>query len=151
MAGEVRFDQERVAQQRQERPDVRERVEAVGRDAGVRSAEPGLQERSRRGEHQVRQAEAAQQQAEDVGRRRFLAGGLPGFGRGDRQQAERQQEQSEVDRDLRLGTEPADAEMCVRVAAEQKDLKEQHARRPDRGTAAEPRQDEARDQGLDQE
>ena len=151
LAGEVGFDQERVSQQRQERPDVRERVEAVGRDAGMRSAEPSLQERTRRGEHQVGQAEAAEQEAEDVGRRRFLAGGLPGFGRGDGQQAERQQEQSEVDRDLCLGTEPADAEMRVRVAAEQQDLEEQHARRPDRGTAAEPRQDEARDEGLDEE
>jgi hypothetical protein len=39
----------------------------------------------------------------------------------------------------------------VRVPREQQRLEEQHARGPDRGAAAEPRQDQARDQRLHQE
>ena len=52
---------------------------------------------------------------------------------------------------LQAGLEQSRAEVGISVAAQQHQLEEKHAGGPDGRTSAKPRQDEFRDQRLDQE
>ena len=62
LARELRFEDERIGEQREERADVGKGVKAIRRDAWVGLAEPRLQQRAGGGEDKVWQAEAGQQE-----------------------------------------------------------------------------------------
>ena len=151
LAGQVRFDGERVGEEREQRADVGQGVEAVGRDAWVAAAEPGLEQRAGGRQHEVGQADAGEEQPKDVAGRLRVADGFPVFAGRDGQETDREDEQGEVQEHLLARTEPSDAAVGVGVAREEHHLEEQHARRPHGRSAAEPRQDEARDERLDEE
>ncbi len=145
-----RLDEERVAEQRDERREIGQRKKAIGVLAGSRAREPGLDEGTGRGEQEVRQAHGRTQQKQDAADRLLAAVGLPALGRHDRQRRQRGDEQDGVHDRLAPAAELAER-MRVRISGEQHNLEEEHAGRPHRGAAAEPRQDQARDQRLHQE
>ena len=64
-----RLEQERIAEQRQHRREVRQREQPVRARARKAPREPGLHERARRRQQEVRQADRRGQQAEDQPRR----------------------------------------------------------------------------------
>ena len=145
------LDQERVAQQREHRREVGQREQPIRIAAGKPAREPGLHQRARRRQQEVRQADRRGQQAQDLPDRILVAGGLPERARHDRQQRETHEQQRDVQAHLRAGCQPAHDDVRVQVAQEQRGLEEHEARRPHRGGPAEPRQDLLRDDGLDQE
>ena len=151
LTGELRFEDERVDQQREEGADVGKGVETIRRNTWVGLAEPGLEERASGGKHEVGQAEAGEEQDQDVSGRVGAVSRLPLVAWRDWQQRHCERQEAEVRDDLTPRRQAADAEVRVGVAAEEEHLKEEHARRPDRGAAAEPREDEARNQRLDEE
>ena len=65
----VRLEAERIREQRQHRPEVRERVEEVGAARRMRAPEPGLQERSRRRQEQEGKSDVGGQREQDPRRR----------------------------------------------------------------------------------
>ena len=98
--GEVGFEEERVAQQRGEGADVRERVEPIRRAPLELSCEPGLHQRAGRGEQQVGHAHRRREQEQDVQRGILGAGRLPRLRRSDRQEVDGCREQRHVYHDL---------------------------------------------------
>ena len=115
------------------------------------AAEPCLQEWAGGREYEVGQANAGQQKPEDVAGRLGVAHGLPLFTGSDRQEADCEGQQGQMEEHLLPWTEPRDAAVGVGVAREEHHLKEEHASRPDGGSATEPRQNEPRDERLDEE
>ena len=77
LAAQLRFEEEGVGQQGEQRADVGEGVETVRGDARVGFAEPCLQERAGGGEDEVGQAKAGQQEQQDVAGRVRPVGWLP--------------------------------------------------------------------------
>ena len=137
----MRLEEEGVADQGEQRADIRERVKAVRRPARLGAAEPLLDQRTGRGQDEIWQPEAGGQQREDLHGRVAAAVRFPGVAGRDRQQCQGTRQQDEVDDGLRARLEPARGEVRVGIAAQQQHLKKQHARRPDPGPAAKPRQD----------
>ena len=146
-----RLEQERVADERQHRREVRQREQPVRARAGPRAGEPRLHQRARRRQQEVGQPDRRDQHAEDQPRRVLRAGGLPPDARNDRQHGERHEQQRRVDLDLQPRREPMHGEVRVGVAREQCRLEEDEARGPDGRRSAEPRQDLLRHDRLDQE
>ena len=77
MCRQQRLDQQRVAQQREQRTKVGKREQSVGIGADVGARIPGLHQRSGGGQDEVGQADAGGKQAEDAQCRVIAAGGLP--------------------------------------------------------------------------
>ncbi len=65
-AGEMRLEIDRIADQREQRADIRERVKPVGRGAWMRAAEPVLHQGTSGRQDEIRQANAYGQQAENL-------------------------------------------------------------------------------------
>jgi hypothetical protein len=147
----VRLDQRRIAEQRDHRGEVRQRVEPVDARRAVLPREPGLHQRAGGREHQVGQADRQRQQQQDPADRLRRVGRLHRLGHGDRQEREAREQQHRVHDRLTARRELADHDVGVEVAGQQRELEEHHAGGPDRGRAAEPRQDLAGDDRLDQE
>ena len=72
-----RLEQERVADERQHRREVRQREQPVGARSRVRAREPRLHQRARRRQQEVGQADRRRQHPEDQQRRALVAGRLP--------------------------------------------------------------------------
>ena len=96
--GDERLDGDRIRDQPEERAEVRQRVQPPGRDARPRLAEPGLHERTRRRQNQVRQADRGREhrQQPEHGVRR--ADRLPARRRQDRGPPEQQAARHHHDR-----------------------------------------------------
>ena len=146
-----RLQQERIADECQHRREIRQREQPVRTRAGPRAREPDLDQRARRRQQEVRQPDGRREHAQDQPRRALAAGRLPVGAGNDRQQGDGRDEQHRVQLDLRARAEPAHDIVGIGVAGEQRRLKEDEARGPDRGRAAEPRQDLLRDHRLHQE
>ena len=151
LAGEPDLEEDWVAEEREERADVGEGVEAVGGDAGVGDAEPLLHERSGGGEDEVRQADRDGEEEEDLPR--GIAGdvGFPAVVGGDRQEREGEEQEAEVEGGLTAGLQERRGKVGVGVAAEEQGLEKQEAGGPDAGAPAEPRENVFADEGLDLE
>src|SRR5262249_37251965 len=109
-------------------------------------------ERAVGGEQQVRQADGGAEEQQDARDRLGVARRLPRFRRRDRQQRHRREEKDDVDDGFSfLEKRNFSEQVRVGVSREEQHLEEQHAGGPHRGAAAEPRQDQARDQRLHQE
>src|ERR1043166_7822456 len=67
-ARKMRFEVKRIADEREERSDVGKRVKPIWRNAGMRAAEPLLNQRSRRCENEVRQAQCDRSEERRVGK-----------------------------------------------------------------------------------
>ena len=83
------LEQERIADERQHRREIRQREQPVRARAGPRAREPDLDQRARRRQQEVRQADGRREQAQDQPRRALGAGRLPVGARDDRQQRRR--------------------------------------------------------------
>ena len=148
---EKRLDSQRVGEQCEHRPEIGEREQPVGDEAGAFAREPGLEQRARRRQYEVGQADRNGEQAENAQRRVLGAGGFPVGTGADRQQHQAKQQQAAVEQALAVRREVADDPVRVEIAEQQGHLEEQHAGRPYRSRAAEPRQDHLADQRLDLE
>ncbi len=157
---ESRLDEKRVGEEPQERPDVRDGVERIGRAAGREPDEPGLEQRTGRRERQVRKAGGDREQGEQPGERRVVGGRLPGrSGRergrpgdgGRREAGDGEQDETEVKGGLPARPEPGREAVGIEVSPDEEDLEEEHARRPDRSPSAEPRQEPLRYERLNLE
>ncbi len=147
--GDPRLEQERIADERQHRREIRQREQPIRARARTAPREPRLHQRARRRQQEVRQADRRGEQAEDQPRRvlgaRRASSCAPGM-IGSTRRLDEQQRDVQLDR--RARREPAHGPVGVRVAGEQRGLEEHEARRPDRRRAAEPRQDLLRDDRL---
>ena len=146
-----RLEQERIADQRQHRREVRQREQAVGRRRREAPREPRLHERAGRRQQEVRQPDRHREHAEDEPRRVLVADGLPAFRGNDRQHHEARDEQRDVQHDRAPRRELPHRPVGVRVAGEERGLEEHEARGPDGRRSAEPRQDLLRHHRLHQE
>ena len=146
-----RLERERIREQRDQRAEVRDRVERVGRARRVAAREPDRDERPRGREREERQRDVREQHREDLRARIFGALGLPGVAGQHRQRERRRGDGRGMDDELRSRARARDQQIGVRVAREQRGLVERETQRPDRGNAAEPRQDALRDDRLDEE
>ncbi len=151
VAVQQRLDHEGIAQQRQQRTKIRQRIEPVGGPAGQGLAEPGLHQGSGRGEQKVGQADADGQQGQNPRGRIIAVSRLPPVGRGDRQGQQRRHDQRQVHDRPRPWPQVVFAQMGVGIATEECRLKEDQASGPDGRRAAEPGKDEAADQRLNLE
>jgi hypothetical protein len=149
--GEPRLNEQRIADERDERSDVREGEQAIRIRPGALAREPRLHQRAGGRQQQVRQPHRHREQQQDRGDRLVVALRLPRLRGRDRQRGRGGGEQRDVQDRLRPWREPRVGPMRVGVAREQQRLEEQHAGRPHRRAAAEPRQDQARDERLHQE
>jgi len=149
--GHPGLEQERIADEREHRGEVRQREEPVGATAGEMAREPGLHERARRREQEIRQPDRRDEHAEDQPQRVLVAGGLPVRGGHDRQQRDARDEQRDVQPEPVAGRRAADHPVRVRVPREQRGLEEDEAGRPYRRRSAEPRQDLLRHHRLHEE
>lgn len=111
--------------------------------------EPLLHERASRREDEVRQTDTRCKQCKDLQHRIAFTARLPGIIRSYRQERQRYGEQNEVDDCLRTWFEGTGKKMRIGVAAQQQDLEEEHAGRPDTGATAKPWQDVLSDEWLD--
>ena len=71
------LDERRIGHEGEERREIGERVEAIHAGAGMRARGPGLRERARRGEKQVRKADARRQKQENAAGRVTRVARLP--------------------------------------------------------------------------
>ena len=144
-----RFDDKRIGQQSQQRTCVRKRIQPIGRVIRIGQAEPMLHQGRRRRKKKVRYAYIRQEQPKDERGRLNNIRTLPErrLGR-DRQKQQRNQQDGDVDAAAGRPREACADEVSISVTAEQDDLEEQHAGRPDRRTAAEPWQDDLGDERL---
>ena len=118
----------------------------------MRAREPGLHQRARRRQQEIRQADRRREQAEDQPRRVLGAAGLPVRRRDDRQHGERDAAAATVcSRTPARGVSRRTMRSRIGVAGEQRRLEEDEAGRPDGRRAAEPRQDLLRHHRLDEE
>ena len=147
-ACQVGFDQNRIGQQAEHRARIRKREEAVWHRAAIRSRIPRLQQRAGGRQQKIRQSHGRGQQAREcaaAGLRRPAASTTAEGRIG----SERKLSASRTSMNDRL--RPAGLPIHpvrIRIAAKQRHLEEQHATRPDRSGAAEPRQDQLGDQRL---
>lgn len=149
--GQCRLDHERIADQRQQRAHVRQRIQPIRRATRMRVAKPLLQQGARRRQHEVGGADRHGQQRHDPPRRRLVARGLPRFRGHDRQyrqHGQRAEQQEQVDAGLRAGPQPVAGGVGIGVTGQQQHLEEQHATGPHRRRAAKPRQDISAQQRL---
>ena len=124
----------------------------------MRPRGPGLRERTRRGEKQIRKADAHREKQEDAADRRSRIRRLPTGARQDRR-SPRQRERSEqedgkknetrMQRASRAGREPMCQDVGVEVSGEQGELEEEETGGPDRRPSSEPRQDVLAHERLD--
>ena len=146
------FDQERVAEQRQQRADIAERVETVRGLVGIDPAVPGLQERTGGRQQEIRHTDVACAQQQNVPGRLFeRRGGLPRIRRGNGKQNRRPGQKGNVQCGLCARGQVAVAEVGIGISTHEKDLEEEQRRRPHRRRAAVPRQDVLADQRLNLE
>ena len=125
MHREERLDEEGVAEERQQRSGVGQRVEAIGRARCLASPVPRLQQRCRGRQEEIRQPHRCTQQGEDTpGRIRALRASPHCIGR-EGQEEKRDQEQWHVERKLFGRWQSRRQEMGVPVADQQDHLKEQ--------------------------
>ena len=148
MAVQSRLDHKRITQQRQQRTEIRQRIEPVGRPARQRLAEPGLDQRPGRREDEIGQADTNRQQRQDSRGRIIAIRRLPPVGRRDRQRQQRRADQRQMDDRPHPGPEIVLAQVGVGITGEQDRLKKQQAGGPDGRTAAEPGENEPADQRL---
>ena len=146
-----RLEQERIADEREHRRQVRQREQPIRTRAGSRTREPRLYQRTRRRQQEVRQPDGDGQQSEYQPRRILASLRLPVRGRHDRQNGERQHEQHRMKPPLRARRDTVHERVGIRVAGEQRGLEEHEARRPHRRGSAEPRKDLLRHHRLDEE
>jgi hypothetical protein len=145
------LDEQRIADERRKRSNVRKREKAIGIRPRALAREPRLHQRAGGREQQVRQPHRHREQQQDRGDRLVVALRLPRLPGRDRQRGRGGGEQRDVQDRLRPWREARVGPMRVGVAREQQRLEEQHAGGPHRRAAAEPRQDQARDERLHQE
>ncbi len=112
---------------------------------------PGLEKRARRGEQEVGQAHRRAEQQQDAGDGLLAPGRLPALGRCDRQAGHGGRQQDRMHDRLAPSPQLRVERVRIGVAAKQQHLEEQHAGRPHRRAAAEPGQDQPRDERLHQE
>jgi hypothetical protein len=128
---EPRLNNERIRQQTQEAAGVARGIEEI-RIASrriLRSRKPALQQRSRRGNHQVRNANGLCQLQKLPDHRKPEGGAVTGKLHG--QKEERRPHQEEMNRRLNSRVSDKRQAIHVDVASQQRDLKEQNCRRPD--------------------
>ena len=77
----MRFDQEGIREQRQQRAEVREGVQGIGGASGIRAGEPRLEQRTRRGEHEKGKCDVCGEHRQDPGAWLRRIQGLPGITR----------------------------------------------------------------------
>ena len=145
------FHQHRVAEQRQHRGEVRQRVEAVGHDTGEGARIPGLHQRAGGRQQQVGQADRHGQHAEHAEGRIRLCRLLPGRIGRHRQGEQAQEQQRGVHQRLPPRRQRLVQPVHIQVAQQQLGLEEHQAGAPHRGGAAEPGQDHLRHHRLDLE
>jgi hypothetical protein len=156
---EVGLDEEGVGAEAEQGAEVGERVEAVRRGAGVEAGVPALEQRASGGEGEEGQADGGEQEGDDRGDRGVAGLGAPGVAGDDRggpagdageEEEEAEEEQGEVDGALARRWPPGEG-VGVGVAAEQGELKKEHAGGPDGRGAAEPREQALAEDELDLE
>ena len=149
-ARKQRFNRERITDEREQRRDIRQRVEAIRRLVRMRETKPTLQQRSGCGEQQVGQPERGGEEQENAQRRLVAGGGLPSGSGDDGEPDQREREQRDVCERLRARLQSRGREMRVGVTAEQEGLEKEQTSRPHARPAAEPRQDVFADERLDE-
>src|SRR5260221_7081467 len=147
---EGRLEQQREAEQREERGEVRKREQAIRHHALEATPVPRLEERRRRREQEIGQPDRRAQEKQDAQDRLFVALRLPAARRDDRQAGERNGEQRHMQVGLAARPEPR-RPVGVGIAGEKHALEEDEAGGPDHPRAAEPRQDLLGDDRLHQE
>ncbi len=145
---ETAFEENRVTQECQKRTEIRQGIQPIRRLARKRLRKPSLQQRTGGRQHEVRQPDTHGQQQQNSADRIDTFMGLPAFIGHHAQQHQRHQNDCKMYQRLAFWTKPVLREMSVRITGEQHRLKEQHARGPHGGTAAEPRQNIFAHQGL---
>src|SRR5690606_2991820 len=131
--------------------EVRKREQPVRRGVAERLPVPGLHQRARRREQEIRQADRGAQQPQDEQRRlAAVAARLPLRAGNDGQQREAYREERHVEPELTPRREPARRHVGVGVAEQQDRLEEDETGRPYRRRAAEPGQDLLRDDRLNE-
>ena len=148
------FDRERVGQEAQDRTEVRQREKPVHplrhQRVGVFAREPALYQRAGGRQHEVRQADGGDQQAENAPQGVFGAARFPAGGSYDRQR--HQAGQQERDMQAGLGFRPQAArKIRIGIAGQERQLKKHQAGGPHSRRTAEPRQDLLGDDRLHQE
>ena len=146
-----RLEQERISDEREHRCEIRQREQAIGARARTGAREPRLDQRARRRQQEVGQADRDGEQAQDQPRRVLVAGRLPAAAGNDGQRDQRDDEERDVQPHLRARSEPVHGEIRIRIAGEERRLEEDEARGPDGRRAAEPRENLLRHHGLDEE
>ncbi len=141
------LDHQGIGNEREHRAQIGEREEPVGCRALMRARVPGLHQGTGGGEREIGQPDARREQPEYPPRRVFAALGLPGGARGERQRRRGDGEQRDVNVAPRRDPQ-TDIGVRIHVAREQQQLEEQHADRPYRRAAAEPRKDDLGDERL---
>jgi hypothetical protein len=113
------------------------------------AAEPTLQQRRRRREHEVRQSNGCGQESQYSERRHRILAWLPKrrWNNGQREAAQRQQEY--VEGDLAPFAQLCEP-VCIGITEQQHELEEHQTDRPDTRGTAEPWQDLFGQYGLDQ-
>ncbi|EXI92244.1 MAG: hypothetical protein AW12_00731 [Candidatus Accumulibacter sp. BA-94] len=145
------FDEHRIGEQREHRRQVRQRVEAIRHQAVERARIPRLHQRPGGRQQQVRHADGGGEDDEHVPRRAGKRDVLPGRIGDHRQRRQTEQQQHAVHDDLAAWRQPLVQQVHVKVAEQQRRLKEDHAGAPHRRRAAEPGQDHLGDDRLDLE
>ena len=156
---QVRLDQPGIRHQACQRPQVRQRVEPVGRAIRIAIGIPALQQRTGAGQEHEGQADRASQQQEDLRDGRRVRMRLPAIARRDRGRPGRRtpREQHQDDRDERAVAQRLCAarqrgdRVGIGVAGQEQHLEDHEAGRPHRRRSAEPRQDQLGEQELDLE
>ena len=150
---ERRLDRDRIHQQREQAPEIARGVEEVrilrGRMIGL--GEPALKHGRRRRQREERQTDRPGEQQEQPADRIAIDGRRRVGTNRERQRQRRQQQHADVHDARSPRPQPLRDAVRVRVAAEQHDLEEQHARVPDHRRPAENRQNALRDHRLDDE
>jgi len=158
LEGEVRLDEGGIGEEGEEGACVRKGEEAVPDLASFAAGEPDLQERAGGGQEEEGQADGEGEDGEDGG---DGVGGPAAEGcavakgfvkeKGNGQRGCGECEEGEVEA-LSLGGEGAAVQpVRVEVAEQERELKEDEAREPDRGGAAEGREELLGRHGLNQE
>ena len=150
---QARFDDERVCQQRQQRPAVTERVEPVriiaivGADVGDPAGQQGRGAR----QHEGRETDDGSQQDDDAHGGGQTIDPDRGQTSGGQEQGH-DPEAGERNMDRRSPSpEPGHRDVGIEIPAEQDGLEEEQGRRPDRRCPAEDRQHQAANERLHRE
>ncbi len=157
---QIGFDEKWVGEEAEERADVGEGVEAVGRNAGRGFCVPVLKQRAGGGEQEKGKADGGGQEGEDgkgwVQGLRGARGEIGSDGRGpeareDGESGDGDGEENDLDGGLAAHGEICGDGVGVDVAGEKGELEKEEAGGPDGGSAAEDGEDLFAEEELDLE